>query len=203
MRSYAGSNAGNTVRQRARIMAAQAIQNYDPQKSKLTTHVMSQLQALRRVAPNVGDPIPKPERLRIESAKLARGRTELADTIGREPTIEELADHMNFDVRQVRRLISRDRAAIPESSLSTGEGEEDEYMPGVTSRDPRAIWADYVYHDLDPIDKLIFQHRTGYNGAPIVSNQELARMTRLSAPAVSRRAARIQERMDELVMSGI
>ena len=27
---------------------------------------------------------------------------------------------------------------------------------------------DFMYHDLEPKDKLIFQHRTGYRGSPIM-----------------------------------
>jgi len=125
----------------------------------------------------------------------------LSDKLRREPTVKELSNYTNFDERKVGRLVRRDRAIMPESSLVPEDGEDDdeEYLPGVKSDDPYAIWADYVYHDLSDIDRLIFQHRLGYRGAEVLPNSEIAQRVNLSPAAVSKRVGRIQERLDEMV----
>jgi len=50
---------------------------------------------------------------------------------------------------------------------------------------------DYIYYDLDPKDKLIFQHRTGYQGAPVMKVVDLAKKIKMSPSAVSSRAFKI------------
>ena len=201
LKSFAGGMPGNNVRRRAELMAAEAIKTYDPARgAQLHSHIMNQLQGLRRVASKFADPMPKPDRLRIESAKLDQEKRSLTDLLGREPSLEELAEHSQYDVRKIRRLQMRNRAVVPESSLIPEDGdEEDEYMPGVKRNDPIAVWMDYVYHDLDDIGRIVFQYRTGYNGAPKLSNQEIAKRLHMTPSAVSQRANQIQKRLDEVV----
>ena len=201
LRSYTpGLEKSNTLRRRAELLAANAVQSYDPKRgAQLRTHLMSQLQQLRQVASTFADPFPKPRRLQQESGLLNSQKTELTDILGREPTIEELSDYGNWDVRKVRRMLRRERAVVPESSLIPEDGDdEDEFMPGVKKNDPVAIWADYLYHDLKPVDRLIFQYRTGYGGAPILPNQEIAKRVKMSPGNVSKRAAELQARLDEV-----
>lgn len=199
LRSYAGGMPGNNIRRRAELMAAKAIQSYDPQRgAKLETHLSQQLQGLRNVAATFADPMPKPRRLRRDGAQVHATKQELSDQLGREPSLEELADYGKFDLNKLRKIVRRERAAVPESALDSSESDDDDYLPGVRHSDPAAVWADYVYHDLSDIDRVIFQYRTGYNGMPILSNTEIAKRLNLSQAAVSRRANRIQTRLDEL-----
>lgn len=202
LKAYAPQHADNpVVRQRARLMAADAIRAYRPGgEAKLGTHIHSQLQALRRVAPRVTDPLPKPERLAIESAQIDTHRTALKDSLGREPSIDELAEYAGYDPNKLRRVLSRNRAVVPESYIdNTGDVEDNaEVMPGVRKKSVEAVWADYVYHDLSDVDKVIFQHRTGYGGNPVLSNEDIARKLRLSPGAISQRANRIQAKLNSL-----
>jgi len=201
LKSYAGGMPGNNIRRRAELMAAEAVKTYDPQVgAQLHTHMMSQLQGLRRVAAKFADPMPKPDRLRLESAKMEADKLELADVLGREPSLEELAEHGGYDARKIRKMQMRNRATVAESSLIPEDGNEgDEYMPGVRRNDPAAVWMDYVYHDLDDIGRIILQYRTGYNGVQKLSNQDIAKRLNMTPAAVSKRANQIQARLDEIV----
>jgi len=204
LKSYAGPQAENpVVRQRARLLAAEAIRGFKPGGSaKMATHIHSQLQALRRLAPRVSDPFPKPERLAIESGQIESKRVELKDRLGREPSLDELAAFGKYDLTKLRKTLARNRAVVPESyaegQLGDDDDESGELMPGVRKKSVEAVWADYVYHDLSDVDKVVFQHRTGYNSAPIKSNEEIARMLRISPAAVSQRANRLQAKMNQL-----
>lgn len=203
LRSYAGEAPGNNIRRRAELLAAKAIRRYDPSKgAQLNTYLHNQLQPLRRVAATFANPFPKPERLRRDSAQVFTAKQELSDQLGREPSLEELSDYGKFDLNKLRKIMRRNRATVPESALDSAESDDDDYMPGVKRSEPAAVWADYVYHDLSDIDRVIFQYRTGYNGVPILPNKEIAKRLNLKAPAVSRRAARIQARLDELEATG-
>lgn len=204
LKSYAGPQAENpVVRQRARLLAAEAIRGFKPGgTAKMATHLHSQLQALRRVAPRVSDPFPKPERLAIEAGQIETRRVELTDRLGREPSLDELAAYGKYDPKKLARVMSRNRAVVPESYLDAQTGDDNdengELMPGVKKKSVEAVWADYVHHDLSDVDKVIFRHRTGYGGAEILPNEVIARRLRISPAAVSQRANRLQAKMNQL-----
>lgn len=181
-------------------MAAEAVHSFDPSKgAKLSSHIYGQLQPLRRVAPTIADPMPKPERLAIEAHHLEKARTELADTLGRPPSLSELSSYTKIAPKKLVKLQRRNRATVAEGQFDPqGESEEDDFMPGVKRQSPEAIWAEYVYHDLGDVDKVIFEHRTGYGGAEKLPNQEIARRLRISAPSVTERANKIQARLDQI-----
>ena len=84
-----------------------------------------------------------------------------------------------------------------EESLRTEEGAV--YKPGVQQPDKEAIWADYVYYDLDPIDQKIFEWRTGRNGQKVLTVTEIAKRLKMSPASVSQRAKRISQ----LLASGV
>ena len=203
MREFAGTVDSPIIRKRAEIMAAKAIQTFDPNRgASLATHIWNQLQPLRRIAPNINDPLPKPERLRREAAVLNSARVQLMDKLGREPTIDELADQTNYDSRKISRLMRREKAIIAESSLmppGEGDEEDEDFLPGTQREDPINIYAQFVYHDLPPRDKLIFQYRTGWGGSPVLSNREIARRLNVSEATVSKRAAALENKLNEFV----
>ncbi|WP_275408224.1 sigma-70 domain-containing protein, partial [Planosporangium flavigriseum] len=73
--------------------------------------------------------------------RMVRGRRELSITLGREPTIKELAQHMGIEEFQVIELISYDREPV---SLDQTVGEDGESALGdfVARVDPREEPAD-------------------------------------------------------------
>ena len=63
--------------------------------------------------------------------------------------------------------------------------------------DPYDEWVDAVYHDLGEIDRVIMSYRTGFRGAPVLSNGDIAKRLKMTPGAVSQRANRIQGKLDE------
>jgi DNA-directed RNA polymerase specialized sigma subunit len=202
-RAILGREPNPIVRERARLLAAEAVTSYDPTRGvPLKHHIQSQLSPLRRYHQQLVEAVPTPERLRREQAILHRGREELWDQLDREPTPEELADHTGIGVKKQLKIERRARVGLAVGQLqqqAEADGDDQqEFLPGVKRVDPRKEIEDYVYYDLDPEDQLIFSARTGYRGAPVRSNNEVARMLKLSPGAVSQRAARIEQRIREL-----
>src|SRR5438874_567972 len=67
IKSFAGqSNPSPNLRTKAKLITIDAIKSYDPNKAKLRTHVMSQLQGLRRIAAKENQIINLPEQIAID-----------------------------------------------------------------------------------------------------------------------------------------
>jgi len=89
--AHVGKQVSPMTRSRARRMALQAIQSYDPTKAKLGTHVINQLQGLRRVVRRQTQVLRTPERVAIDQNRVRLAKQELLDETGRDPSMAELA----------------------------------------------------------------------------------------------------------------
>ncbi len=188
--------ASETLRGRARVMAADALAGYDPQRgTRLSTHLYGHLQSLKQMVNKLGNPMPLPERVRRDQGKVLQAAQELRDKLDRDPSDDEVAEHSEIPLRGVRKVMRAARQGVPLSAYEIDE-EDGPSVVGST-RTPEDDWAEAVDHGLSPIDKLILRYRTGYDQHPILSNQEIAAKLNLTAPAVSRRAAGIQEQLDQ------
>jgi Mn-dependent DtxR family transcriptional regulator len=56
---------------------------------------------------------------------------------------------------------------------------------------------DFVYGDLSPTDKLIMDMTLGRNGRRTAATQDIARRLNITPGAVSQRAAKIQQMIDQ------
>ncbi len=197
---YVGQSAPPTVKHRARLIAAKAVQTYDPSRgAALNTHVYTQLQGLQRMAPAIADPFTPPERFRRQQQDITAAATALQEELGRDPTDEEVAEVSGLPASRVTKVRSRMRARVPFSAYEGSFDEDgDSDAPDIVAseRTPYDEWVEAVYHDLGEIDKLILMHRTGYRNADRLSNQDIAYKLNLTPAAVSQRAARIQSRLD-------
>lgn len=195
---YVGKSVSPTVQQRARLLAADAVKTYDPTRgAQLSTHVHNQLRRLQRMAPGISDPFAPPEHFRRQQMEIQNANSQLEETLGREVTDEEIAELTGIPSRRVSKVRTRMRARIPISTYEDMEDNDDDApdIPG-SEHTQYDDWVDAVYHDLGPVDRLIMMYRTGYRGADMLGNSEIASRLRISPSAVSQRARRIQERLD-------
>lgn len=197
MRSYGGKKASPTLRSKAKLLALDALGKYDPMKAKLRTHLMVNLQSLRRAATQEGQIISIPERVGLDLYHLNEAENKLRDKLGRDPSDAELADHTGLSRKRLG-YIRMAKPGYAEGSLfNQGEdGGVEQAAPAVQSTNHDA-WYDFVYHDLHPIDQLIMEHSLGLHGKPILPKQVIAYKLRLSPGAVSQRAAKIQAQLDK------
>lgn len=200
LRTYGGSNPSPTLQSKAKILAMQAIERYDPQRAKLRTHLMSHLQGLRRLNAQETQIIGIPERIGLDQHRLRESERELQDKLGRPPSTSELADHTGLSARRIGK-IRQVQPGVSEgmtTAISGDSGEEDlPTGPAVVSGEGEKLWQNFIYHDLPPQDQLIMEHTLGLHGKPVLPKQRVAQLLGLSPGAVSQRAARIQERLDQ------
>jgi len=183
----------------AKLLTAQAFKSYDPsRKVMLRTHLMNQLQPLRRFAASRRFVTKIPERVQYDMTGLREAESELRDKFGRDPTEEELADQAGFSMKRIRHLRG---FAVPVAE-GVAETSDEARQGAVTTPDPMEDWTRYVYHDLNPIDKKIFEWRTGFNGVQKKGVVEIAKLLGISAGAVTQRANRISKQLEQGMANG-
>lgn len=196
LKTYAARGNSPTLRSKAKLLAVDAFQRYDPSRAKLRTHLMSHLQGLRRASAQESQIISIPERVGLDLHHLRMSENELRDKLGREPSDMELADHTSLSRRRIE-YIRKAQPGLAEGAMAP-EGEADEGQgigPGVVGPE-NDTWVNFVYHDLSPVDQVIMEHTLGLHGKPVLPKQHIAAKLRLSAGAISQRAAKIQEKID-------
>lgn len=196
IRTY-GTQGSPTLHTRAKILALDAMKRYDPSQAKLRTHLMFQLQGLRRHTAQEQQILSVPEQVGLDINHLRESQNVLSDKLGRDPSDMELADHTGLSIRRLK-YIRKYKPSYSESSFhrATDDG-TDLYSPAVGGRDDPTHWQEFVYHDLEPKDQLILEHSIGLFGKPVLSNQAIAKKLRISPGAVSQRRVRIQQKLDQ------
>lgn len=198
--SYASGNMSPTIKSRAKLMALKAMDSYDPQKGNVRTHLLSQMQSLRRLSAQEQNIISIPEQVGLDFQRMAESENELRDRIGRDPTDDELADHTNLSLRRIRKIRAfhqplPESATTPESDDETNDGGVASTVPG--SNRGADAWMNFVHGDLSPTDQLIMDMALGRNGRKHTSTQDIARKLNITPGAVSQRAAKIQVMIDK------
>lgn len=198
IKSYAGSSIGSpTIKGKAKLIAINALKSYDPTRAKLRTHMMSQLQGLRRASAKETQILSIPEQVAIELGKVNEATNFLTDRLGRPPSDAELADHTGLSLKRLH-YIRGVRPTYAEGTIANVRGDEGQslYAPQVDQPDSYKAWEEFVYHDLEPIDQLIMEHSLGLHNKPVLSNQDIAKKLKVSPGAISQRKAKIQSKLD-------
>lgn len=203
--SYAGTGHSPAMRSRAKLMALKALGTYDPNKGNVRTHLLSQLQSLRRAAAKEQNIISIPEQVGLDFQHLTNAENDLRDQYGRDPTNDELADYTNLSARRINKIRKFNQplaegtvSRIVDEDSSGGDVASD--VPG--HRNAMDAWMNFVYDDLGPTDKLIMDMTLGRNGRRKTSTQEIAQRLRLTPGAISQRAAKIQAMLDKRLTHG-
>lgn len=195
-----GKQAGATTRGKARLLVAKAVRSYNPSAgAKLRTHVNNHLKSLQRAVPMLSDPMPIPERMRLEHTRLQNLSLDYEDEVGRPPTDDELAEMSGVSLKKIQRMRKAVRGHVPFSVIEEADDDDESGMATdvvASQRSDYDTWMDAVYAELGEIDKLIMRYKSGYGGEQVVDNNEIAKRLNLHPSTVSQRAARIQQRLD-------
>ena len=204
--SYAGQNSSPTTRSRAKLMALKALDTYDPARGNVRTHLLSQMQSLRRLSAQAQNIITIPEQVGLDYARLNDSEGELRDQLGRDPTDDELADHTGLSRRRIQKIHAFNQP-VSEGMTTREVSDENSYGGDVASNIPGSTrsadaWFNFVYEDLGSVDKLIADMTLGRNGRRRTSTQDIARRLNITPGAVSQRAAKIQAMLDKQYTQG-
>ena len=179
------------TRSRAKLMALDGMKKYDPTRSRIRTHLHTQLQGLKRYNAKQRQILKVPERIMLDRRNMDSMRQELEDELGREPTDDELARRTGFSRRRLKRIRSYEPGANTGLLSAVSENGFD---PAVQSDSD--VWLQTIYDDLSPMDQKVFEWTLGWNGHRSLSNQEIARKLGRSPGAISQRKLQIQKLID-------
>jgi len=189
--SFTGGDKNLKIR--SYILAKKALISYDPNKgASLKTHVYNNLKRLQRFKAERSQVVHIPENVRLDALQINRFAGEFKDKNNREPAIAEIQDGVGLSPRRIR------KASLYGSEQPTSKfvGETGDSLIS-TKRTPQDIWRDYVYYDLDPVNKKIFEWTTGYQGSATISKKKIASNLGITSAAVSSRINTIMKKLQE------
>ena len=191
------------IRSRAKRIALDALQSYDPQKAALKTHLLNHLQGLQRHAHRQARMLSMPERVALERSMLSQHENILRDELGREPTSLELADRTGIPLKRQEKL-RRYTGGFAEGQTMIGFNDEDGPVDvAIQHHTPLMRKLEVLKDDLDPTDQAIVEHAAGLYGRQPIPATDLARKLNLTPGRISQRTAAIQRKLDELDDLGI
>jgi DNA-directed RNA polymerase specialized sigma subunit len=149
---------------KARMLTIEALKTYDPNRgASIGTHVTNRLLKLsRHVYPyqNVAR-LPENKQLLYNTFQVAQNK--LYDTLGRDPTVPEIADELGWNSKKVKDF----QHTFGRRELVESEG------AFLDDDSPESGLVDFYYHGLSPNDKLLFEDITGYGGKKPLTNKQL------------------------------
>lgn len=172
--------------------ALDAFRTYDPTKgTKLSTWVSNRLRSAQRWITsnqNVG---------RIQEKRLYKiglfnnAVSSLDNELGREPTTQELSDHLGWSEPEIGRMQMELRKATP-----MGHG-ADGFDPTVVMPDRDTEILNLIRFELDPEEMLAYEYLVGYGGKPVLRPGEIATKLGWSPSKVSHVKNRIAAKIEK------
>lgn len=192
-----GGTGNPQIASRARVIAAKAIQSYDPSSgASLPTWVSQQLRQLTRDIRRSNSMVRVPDGIQLDGYAIYRAEKEFEDEYGREPTVEELADAAHLSVKRIKDVRTKMRPIITDAGT---ENEEGSATLSVADSDYTQDALDYIYAESDRNDKKILEYTVGYGGAEPISNEKIMEKLRLTPVQLSRRKARLSMRINDVL----
>ena len=180
------------VRAEAYRQTSKAINSYDPSKKAIvSTWVVSHLRKVNRVAApfQTAVSIPEARRLRITNYNEAVSR--LRDEMNREPSAQDLADELSWPIAEIARIRKELRGEVVDTKdlVLTELGRDEGPDVEMAMR--------YVYPELEPMEKQVFEFTFGYGGQkPIDTNSGIAQQVGVSESSVRNIKNRIGIKME-------
>jgi len=188
---WAGTLARPSLEMEAKKLAVEAIESYSPKAgAALATHVTNRLKKLSRLSYTHQNIARIPEYQTLKFRTFNDAQMELADRFGREPTADELADELRWSNAAVSNFQTNLRKEFVESG---------ELPPHFDQVHGASGEIDFIYHDLTPMQKKIFEHTTGYGGAQVLNNPQLVKKLKLTQGQVSYQKRALTDRFTTLL----
>lgn len=183
---WSGSLARPTLESKAKALAVQAIKSYNPAMgTALSTHVTNRLQKLSRTVYTHTQAARLPEHKAVAMTTFSAAHEMLRSELGRPPTALELSEHLGWSMARTSEF---QKAFERKELLTSGEFNPSSFAVNDYEQDPMV---DFVYHDMSPDNKLLFEHVTGYGGAKVLSNNDLMNKFQLTQGQLSYRKRKL------------
>ena len=192
-----GGTGNPQIAAKARVIAAKAVQAYDPSMgATLPTWVSQQLRQLTRDIRKSNNMVHVPDGVQMDAYALYRAEKEFEDEHGREPTVEELADISHLSVKRIKDVRTKMRPIVTDAGTESEDGSS---LLSMENSDYTQDALDYVYAESDRNDKKILEYTVGYGGTTPLEPKQIMQKLKLTPVQFSRRKARLSMRINEIV----
>lgn len=145
-----GSLPAEALTAEARKWAIHAVKTYDPSKgASLNTHVVTWLQKTRRANYQTQNAARLSEKQQRQFGEYNTGLQDLTSQLAREPTVQELAGHLGWTARQIKKM----QAELTNDLHESGS----EFNPTFKTFDNEQIRHQYVMSQLTPDEVKLFE----------------------------------------------
>lgn len=179
------------LKTKANAQLLTALNTYDADKgASPTTHIWNSLQKVQRLAGGSLQSGHIPENRAIKMSVFKTTRDNLEDRLGYEPSNQEMSDEMGWSQAEVERM---NKEMGGEVTASKADFDFYGNSTQFTRRDKDL--ADYLYLELEPKQKIVFEHTFGYGGKSILNNKDIAKKLKVNEMAVHRMKKDMSERI--------
>ena len=167
-----------------------ALASYDPDRgAKLGTWISSSLRGAQRWVANNRHPARMGETRFYRVGKFNNAKSVLYDQLGREPTTQEMSEHLNWSPAEVARSQAEQRKALPQSGW--------QYDPATVSPSREAEALRIAMHEFNPQEQLVAEHTWGMNGKEELKPLQIAKRLNISPSTVTRLRNSIADKIDQ------
>jgi DNA-directed RNA polymerase specialized sigma subunit len=165
-----------------------AFETFDPNRgAQLSTHVENRLRKAQRFNARYQNVAYIPEGQAQHIGKINRATNELTEQFGREPTHQEIGDHLGLSPKLITKVIGSQRKDVRASSF------ENDPTEIAMHRDQEVL--SLLPYNLTPDENKVFNHIFGQNGAAkLDSTNDIAARLGKSPSQVSRLKSSILEK---------
>lgn len=193
-RKFSNVRPYSVVEAELKELTLKAFDTYNPNAgAKLSTHVISQYKKISRNNISNQHAIRVPENVHFKFKPIVDAQAFLNDSLGREPTHQEIADYTGWQLDKVVDAQSRLRRELVESKQT--------FDPGVNKLDTTEQALFFAYNCLDNQGKYILEHSTGYGGAKEFKDSKIRMDLKLSPHMYNKKKNEVVSLMQEALNS--
>jgi len=192
---WSGAISRGIVETQAKRLAAEAVESYDPRRgASLATHVSHRLMKLSRLLYTHQNVARVPEYQTMQFHTFTGAQAELEDKHGRPPTVDEMADRLGWSKARVSRLQRSMRNEFVESG---------DPLPMFDDTRNDSYVVAYVYNDMNPEQKKLFEYTTGYGGTKVLSSQQIMQRMGWTQGQLSYKKRQLIDLVDQKTGGGV
>jgi RNA polymerase sigma factor (sigma-70 family) len=193
VRKWSGGNISDSVlRSKAEVQAVKAFRSYNPNKgTSLGTHVFNNMKKVSRLVYENQNVSRIPEHRITKIGTYNNVKSFLEGKLDREPTSSELASELGWSLKDVNKM----ERSLQQDLMVSGDVLSDYSMQSTYDDEEARDIVDFIYYELDPREKQVFEYLTGKYGKPQLRAGEIARKMRISDATVSRIRKSIEKKI--------
>ena len=170
------------IKKHAHKYALDAFKSYDVSKgADIKTHLFNHLSKLSRLNYDNQNVVKIPEHQILQISHYNNSVQHLTDKLGREPSYEDISDHMVIPVAHVKRI-----AGHVNRKDYTYDSDHEDMQQGNIQASPESLYLKDAFHRLTPVEQGQFQDLTGYNGTTPLKPGEFGKKHNMKSYEVSR-----------------